>query len=190
VSTQKRQKARKRPPLRLAGDPGDDITRIIGDLPPWDGFSATIGPSDTDTIWYSSPAATAETAPMPAAEDTRPLPAQPAAGPGRTPLYDETIQGWGHIGVIYCAGQCITAFQDPAAPSYRALYEAAWQAGWRRDAHGRDYCGRCAQLDGRFRSPAQVTAWAYTDLQLRDRTLSHWAASHARASAHRKQVSR
>jgi hypothetical protein len=194
--TNRRPKARTRPPLALDGDNSGDITEILNDLPPWDGFT---GASDlgvmggSNVVWYSTPAAEPEPEPDEVPEpppDAEPLfPPEPAAQAG-TPVYDATVQGWGHLGVIRCAYACIAEHRDPAAGSFRALYEAARRAGWHRDAYGRDCCARCAQLSPEYRTPQPVTAWAYTDLQLQERTIAHWAASHARAGAHRQQVTR
>jgi len=204
VSTRKRPKAIRRPALALAGDPGDDIRQVLDDLPTWDAFTAPL-PDGGDPVWYSAPAAAAaETAPMPAAETTRPLPVQPEPEPAPvgTPVYEETIAGWGHITRIRCAGtRCIRVYADPA-PSYAAMYEAARRRGWRRDAYGRDFCGRCAQLAPEYRTSQPVCVWARhaPDARLRrdlrgeyvlrvqaaiavaERTVEHWAASHARGT--------
>jgi len=146
---------------------------LMGETPPWYGDPSDPDPDQPDPELDAEPD---EDFPPPDAEPLFPDLALPY------PLYERTVQGWAHLGMLRCA--CGAEGHNPDARSYHALYESAWQAGWRRDAFGVDYCGRCAQLSAGFRSADQVTAWASTDLQMRERTLAHWQASHERGRHH------
>jgi hypothetical protein len=166
----------------------------------------------SNAIWYSAPAAAAAEAETPwhdgdpayPDEAEQPPEPEPQSAPGEfeygEPLFEQIVQGWGHLTVIHCAYACIAVHRDPAARSFPALYEGARQAGWRADAYGRWCCRRCAQMSPEYRTPEPVGAWAdgaaqarmrrdwaaehilgvRAELACRARTVDHWAASHAR----------
>jgi len=135
---------------------------LMGETPPWD------DDPEPETPWHDGDPGYPDETEQPG--DEPPPDAEPLFADLDLPypLYEATVQGWAHLGAVRCAGTaavsatpipCGAEYHDPAARSFRALYESAREAGWRPDVFGRWHCHPCVQTSGQFWAAWPARVW-------------------------------